>query len=118
MHRSRHYLGPQDCADKEPALEYWNGKIMGGLYAKDDYALDPQIYCRVLREACETEFGVEFAFGQSIKNVVVEENSVKAVITERMRFDADSIVVCLGNEANKILAPLGLKLPIYPIQGL
>lgn len=117
MRRSEHYLSPQNCMNKEPALKFWNGEIMGGLYTEDDYALDPQIYCKVLREACETDFGVEFVFGQSVKGVVIEKATVKAVETEQARYDVDNIIVCLGNAANQILAPLGLKLPIYSIQG-
>lgn len=117
MRQSEHYLSPQDCIDKEPALQFWSGEIMGGLYAEEDFALDPKLYCKVLRTACETKFGIKFAFGASVQNIVIETGRLRAVDTENDRYDVDKIIICLGNEVNEILSPLGLRVPLYSIQG-
>lgn len=117
MRKSQHYLSAQDCINKEPALKFWSGKILGGLYAKDDFALDPQIYCDVLREACEKKFGVKFVFGQTVNKLVIEKSTIKAIETDSRRYDVENIIVCLGNEASQLLGPIGIKIPIYSIQG-
>jgi D-amino-acid dehydrogenase len=39
------------------------------------------------------------------------------VVTDRGTLDADAYVVALGSEAPRMLRPLGIDLPIYPVKG-
>mgnify|MGYP003694183403 CR=1 FL=1 len=39
------------------------------------------------------------------------------VITNQGMLDADAYVVALGSEAARVLRPLGIDLPIYPVKG-
>lgn len=70
-----------------------------------------------LAEKC-AEMGVEFQYGQSIHGIAVEGGKVVGVDTEIAgRITGDAYVCALGSFAPKVLNPIGLRLPIYPVKG-
>ncbi len=110
-------LSQEDCIAKEPALQNWQDDFSGGIYAPEDDALDTITYCSVLKTAAEKDFGAEFIFGAKVDDFVVEDNAVTEVCVADQSFGFDAVISCLGNGTNKALKPIGIKLPIYPMQG-
>ena len=115
------YLTAEQCLDIEPALSGWVGRLCGGLFSPNDNALDPMTYCKVLRRACEDDFGVKFYLGQNVQSII--ETSIASssagftIKTDAEEHKCDKVIVCLGNNPNPLLKPLGLRVPIYPMQG-
>lgn len=110
-------LSKDQALARDPALQNWRGTWAGGLFAQEDYALDPLQYCQVVSSASKTHYGVTFHFGEVIKSIQMGVNGVKSVETNRALHNCERIVICLGSNANDLLAGLGLKQPIYPVQG-
>lgn len=108
------FISPDSCRELEPALKTWNGPILGGLYAEDDFALDTIRYCKTLKALAEEKFGVKYFFDETIVSISPNKLDVK---TDRQLHEADKVIVCLGNEAQSLLEPLGVRLPIYAGQG-
>lgn len=110
-------LSRDACIEIEPALASWTGEWAGGLYAKQDQALDPQKYCRVLRAYSEQHYNAKYHFNEKIASLDVVNGKVRGVRTQAALHACDKVVVCLGPQANSVLSPLGLQVPIYSIQG-
>jgi D-amino-acid dehydrogenase len=70
-----------------------------------------------LAEKC-AEMGVEFQYGQSIRAIAVENGRIAGVDTEVAgRITGDAYVCALGSFGPRLLNPIGVKLPIYPVKG-
>src|SRR5262249_60055266 len=71
---------------------------------------------RVLAELLHRR-GVVFKFNTSVERLRAEGARIGGVITDQGALDADAYVVALGSAAARVLRPLGLDLPIYPVKG-
>jgi len=110
-------LGRDACIEVEPALAEVRNKFVGGLRLTADRTGDCRLFTIALADKC-TEMGVEFQYGQSIRDIVVEDGTVIGVDTEISgRITADAYVCALGSFAPRVLNPIGVKLPIYPVKG-
>jgi D-amino-acid dehydrogenase len=70
-----------------------------------------------LADKC-AEAGVEFLYGQTIRRIEVEGDRVAGVETEPAgRITGDRYVCAMGSYAPRVLNPIGIRLPIYPVKG-
>ena len=70
-----------------------------------------------LAEKC-AEMGVEFQYGQSIRSIAVENGRIAGVDTEIAgRIEGDAYVCALGSYGPRLLKPIGINLPVYPVKG-
>lgn len=117
LEHNQTYLTPSKCLEIEPSLQEWKGPLRGGTYAPNDNALNPVTYCRVLKKACQDRFGVKFYFNETAQKIQPTQNSKFVVLTKTKEIECDKLIICLGNYPNPILKPLGISVPIYPMQG-
>lgn len=117
MRGSKNYLTAEACVAIEPALESWAGSNLGGLYAPHDSALDPVYFCKRLKEVAETKFGTKYRFKEIVRSISAVDGRIKGVVTDTGQTECDAVVVCLGNNANTLIQPLGLSLPICSVRG-
>ena len=108
------FVSPERCLEIEPALRTWSGPIWGGLYAEGDVALDTTSYCKTLRALAEKKFDVQYFLNEVIVSVNPNKMSIE---TDRQVHAAEKIIVCLGNDSQSLLRPLGIRLSIYAGQG-
>ena len=109
-------LKPEECAEFEPALARVTAKIAGGLHLPADATGDCHLFTENLYKLC-LEKGVQFHFNQTISRIDHNGLRIKAVETEKERFEADAFVCALGCFSRTVLAQLDLNLPIYPVKG-
>jgi len=110
-------LDRDGCIAAEPALEFVRQKFAGGLRLTADRTGDCRLFTIALAEKA-AELGVQFQYGQSIRGIAIENGRVAGVDTEMAgRITADKYVCALGSYAPRILRPIGLKLPVYPVKG-
>ncbi len=109
-----------ECADLEPALKASRVPIHGGLYCPDDESGDARKFTEALA-ALAARRGVAFRYGTRVDGLEAGGGRVTGV---RVAADgrgevlgADAYVVCLGSYSPRLLAPLGERLPIYPVKG-
>lgn len=110
-------LSPAECVEVEPTLSHWRGTYFGGMYTQTDTALDPLVYCQSLAAAAQNIWGCRFFFDEEITGLDIRDGSVRGVQTDKGYHACDATIVCLGNGANRFLTPLGVSVPIYPMQG-
>jgi D-amino-acid dehydrogenase len=101
----------RECLRIEPALAHSGDPVVGGIYEPDDESGDA---CRFTQELARiaASRGVTFRFGSPVDKIEAE-GDVVAVHGEK----ADAYVVCLGSYSPLLLAPLGIRIPVYPLKG-
>ena len=109
-------LDADGCVAAEPGLAGARERIAGGLRLPHDETGDCFIFTNKLAEMARS-LGVDFHFGVEIDSLQREGNRVRAIKTNRGDFDGDVFVGALGSFTPKLVKPLGLKVPVYPIKG-
>lgn len=107
---------PEALPGLEPALAHSEIRFSGGLHLTTDETGDCHLFCRALADLA-SEKGVRFHYGVTAKTLVSSGGKVTGVASDAGQFDADAVVVATGPWVRDLLAPLGLKLPIYPVKG-
>jgi len=109
-------LDPAGCIAQEPALAQARDKIVGGLLTPLDETGDCFKFTNALADLAMAK-GVTFRWGETIRRVLTEGGRAIGVETDRGQTRADAVVMCLGSYSPQMLAPLGIRLPVYPVKG-
>jgi len=109
-------LDREGCIRHEPALGRVREKFVGGLLLPGDETGDCFKFTQRLAELAR-ERGVEFRFGTTIRALERSGDRIVGVATDVGRADADAYVVALGSYSPLLLAPIGLRIPVYPVKG-
>jgi len=98
----------------EPALSTAT-TLAGGLYLPDDEAGNCPLFTKQLKTIAQG-MGVEFHFGSTVSALETQGERIGMRIDER-QFSADAVVVAAGIDSARLLAPLGIRVPLYPVKG-
>jgi D-amino-acid dehydrogenase len=109
-------LDPAGCIAAEPALAHVRGKFVGGLRLPGDETGDAHLFTQRLA-AMAAQIGVTFRYGVAIRGLSAEGDRITAVVTEQGIETADCYVAALGSFTPALLAPLGVRVPVYPVKG-
>lgn len=109
-------LDAAGCARAEPGLAPVIDKIVGGLRLPNDETGDCFMFTNELHRLCET-MGVTFRFGVDIRRLRLAGERVVSVETATGDIKGDLFVAALGSYTPALLAPLRLRLPVYPVKG-
>jgi len=118
----KHYGVPYELLDRtgciraEPALGAVKEKFVGGLRLPQDETGDCHLFTQAVA-ARAAELGVEFKFETKIDQLVVEDARVAGVATSAGLMQADAYVMALGSWSPRLLRPLGISIPVYPVKG-
>ena len=110
----RDFKSAAQCLAIEPALQHSEQRILGGVYHPGDESGDAFKFTSGLA-ALAREKGVVFEFGKSVSAIKVAEGHV--VELEGCSVRGDAYVVALGSYSPLMLAPLGIRIPVYPMKG-
>ena len=100
----------------EPALALTQHKFVGALRLTGDETGDCFMYTNRLA-ALASDLGVRFHWNTAIEGLDAEGGRIAGVRTAAGRLSADRIVLALGSHSPQLLAPVGIRLPIYPVKG-
>jgi D-amino-acid dehydrogenase len=111
----------QQCIEIEPALAFSRVRILGGTYSPSDECGDAHLFSRRLEQLC-MQAGVSFLFQTTILRVLSEGGSATGVHIRHVEgpeetLRGDAYLVCLGSFAPHAVAPLGIRIPVYPVKG-
>jgi D-amino-acid dehydrogenase len=109
-------LDPAGCIAAEPALAGVRGTIVGGLRLTGDETGDAHLFTQSLADLCE-RMGVRFRYGTRIDRLETAGDTVTGVVCGSETLRADAYVAAMGSFTPRLLQPLGLRLPIYPVKG-
>jgi D-amino-acid dehydrogenase len=117
----RQYGVPYEVLDRqgivrvEPALAGKADTLVGALRLPEDQTGDCQLFTRKL--AALAAAGVEFRFDQDVAGLQRDGDRITGVRIGGRLETADHYVVALGSYSPQLLAPLGMRLPVYPLKG-
>ena len=109
-------LDREGCVQHEPALARVRDKFVGGLRLPGDETGDCFKFTNRIAEMA-TARGARLRFGISIESLLTDGKRITGIVTDHGRMQADAYLVALGSHSPKLLAPLGVRVPIYPVKG-
>ncbi|GMV47366.1 MAG: hypothetical protein AMXMBFR66_27640 [Pseudomonadota bacterium] len=118
----RRYGVPFEVLDRagfcrvEPALALTQHKFVGALRLPDDETGDCFLYTERLAEMARA-LGVRFRFGTTIEGLERDGGRIAGVRTGAGTLTAGRYVLALGSWSARMLRPLGLRIPVYPVKG-
>lgn len=111
----------REAVEIEPALANAATALAGALYAPDDESGDAHQFSQALARRAR-DAGVNFHFRTAITRIARIGDRVDGIeVTDEAGrpgiLKADAYVLCLGSYGAGLVAPLGERLPIYPVKG-
>jgi D-amino-acid dehydrogenase len=100
----------------EPALAIVRDKFVGALRLPGDETGDCHKFTTALA-ALAIEAGVSFRYGVKAQSLLADGGRVTGVRTDAGTMKGDACLVALGSESPRLVRPLGLDLPVYPVKG-
>jgi D-amino-acid dehydrogenase len=104
------------CVAAEPGLATAADDFAGGLRLPNDETGDCFKFTNALAKLAE-DLGVRFQFDTAIQAIETDGGQVTGVRTSKGTITADRYVVALGSYSARLVRPLGLRLPVYPVKG-
>jgi D-amino-acid dehydrogenase len=109
-------LDRDGCVGAEPALAAVKHKIAGGLRLPQDETGDCHMFTQALA-ARAAKLGVQFRLNTTIERLIADASGTSGVATSAGLLQADVYVVALGSWSPRLLRPLGISIPVYPVKG-
>ena len=100
----------------EPALALTQHKFVGALRLPGDETGDCFLFTQRLAGMARA-LGVVFRFGSTVQQIQCEGGRITGVLTDQGPLQADAYLLALGSHSPGLAAPLGLRLPVYPVKG-
>jgi D-amino-acid dehydrogenase len=110
-------VDPDRCVELEPALASTKSTLAGALYFARDEVGDSNKFTQALAATAAAR-GVQCRFGETVHKIETSGGRVQAVITDKGRIAADTVVAALGSFTAPLLAKNGIRVPIYPVKGI
>jgi D-amino-acid dehydrogenase len=108
-----------ECLAIESALKGSQVPIAGGVYTPQDESGDAYVFTRKLAQLAR-ERGVRFVHGATVQALESTADRVSGVRLRGgglERLESDAYVVALGSYSPLLLAPIGVRIPVYPLKG-
>src|SRR5579885_3382124 len=93
-----------------------SGELAGAIHYPDDESGDAHVFTREL-ETRARRAGVEFRFGTEVTDIAPGAGNITGLKTEQGLLQADVYILAAASHCPGLVAPLGLKLPVYPVKG-
>ena len=109
-------LDRRGCVALEPSLAPIEGSIEIGLWLENDCWGDAHKFTREIAAAAQ-QLGAHFEYGAEVSSIEASGGRVCAVHYGAVRLPAERVVVCGGAASPRLLAPLGVRIPVAPVKG-
>jgi D-amino-acid dehydrogenase len=100
----------------EPALADVKHKFVGGLRLPGDETGDCFLFTQRVATLAQG-LGAQFRFGVNVKGLVTDPSALAGIDTDAGLVKADRYLVALGSYSSRLLAPTGVRIPVYPVKG-
>lgn len=111
-------LSADACLTVEPSLAHIAHRLTGGILTRGEDVADCRLFCAGLEHAMRaSNLGVTFHFDTQVRQLLVAGGRVLGVATDQDVIEADAVVVAMGVDAPRFLAPLGVRAPICALKG-
>lgn len=100
----------------EPALAAVVDRLAGALRLPRDQTGDCAMFTRQLAAHAQAA-GVEFRFGATVEALEHSGRRITGARIDGKMARSDRYVLALGSRSPELVAPLGIRLPVYPLKG-
>jgi D-amino-acid dehydrogenase len=100
----------------EPALKLTQEKFVGALRLPGDETGDCFLFTNRLADMAKA-MGVQFRFDTQIEALQVGGGAITGVFTSAGLLKADKVLLALGSHSPRLLEPVGIRIPVYPVKG-
>ncbi|MGH8079974.1 MAG: D-amino acid dehydrogenase [Lysobacter sp.] len=100
----------------EPALDLVKEKFVGALRLPGDETGDCFKFTQNLAALAQA-LGARFDFGVDIQRLETQAGELRRVHTSAGVREADAYVLALGSYSPLLLAPVDIRIPVYPVKG-
>ena len=104
------------CIRHEPALAKVQEKFVGGLLLPGDETGDCFKFTQNLA-ALAAQRGVVFRHGTTVQKLQSDGAVITGVATDAGTLKADAYLLAMGSHSPKLLSPIGIDIPVYPVKG-
>ena len=109
-------LDREGCIVHEPALARVRDKFVGGLRLPGDETGDCFKFTSRIAEMAAAR-GADLRFGVTVQSLQTDGKRLTGVVTDQGPLQADAYLLALGSHSPKLLSPLGIEIPVYPVKG-
>jgi D-amino-acid dehydrogenase len=109
-------LSADECVKVEPALGRMAHDLTGGIHTPSEDSADCYRFCVSLEQRLQ-QAGTRFRFSTSITGFKQSDDGCMIAAAGNETLHADHIVLASGVSNPALLRPLGIRVPIYPLQG-
>ena len=108
-------LDPVDARKIENALNL-DTEFYGAVHLPEDEVGNCRQFALLLKGEAQ-RLGVKFAFNTTVTQVTSQSGVAVAVIGETTARHFDAAVMCAGLESTRLLAPMGINIPLMAVHG-
>jgi D-amino-acid dehydrogenase len=112
----REVKSARECLALEPALQYAQEPIAGGVFTPEDESGDAHRFTQALA-ALAVERGVRFEMDTSVISLHIAGADLCGVNTSKGELEADAYVMAAGSYSAQLLRQAGIRIPVYPLKG-
>jgi D-amino-acid dehydrogenase len=109
-------LSAQECVAREPALQHYGERFVGGVWTADECVADPYRLCQHLAGGVQ-RLGGTVSWNTRLLGFETRADRLLGARTDQGLLQADTFVLATGASVARHAAMLGLYLPVYPIKG-
>ena len=109
-------LDREGCIVHEPALARVRDKFVGGLRLPGDETGDCFKFTNRIAEMAAAR-GADLRFGVTVRSLQTDGKRLTGIVTDQGPLQADAYLLALGSHSPKLLSPLGIEIPVYPVKG-
>ncbi len=88
-------------------------ELRGGTFSVEDGQVSPLLFASSLTEQCQ-KLGVEFRLGERVEQVLLKDDHVAGVKTNKGTISADNVLNAAGASARQISATIHMPIPVAP----
>lgn len=108
-------LSPKDCAKIEPAFAHLAPDLAGGIFSPEDEVADSYLFCKALKTSLLSNPQFRYLPGKAALKPETDKHCMLTV--DDVGYAVDRIVLAAGLNSREIVAPLGIRLPLYGLKG-
>jgi D-amino-acid dehydrogenase len=109
-------LSADACIELEPTLAHLRPFLAGGIHTPSEDTADCQRFCKSLETLLRAR-GVQFLMKTAIDCLRLKTSGGVEAWSGGAPLAADHVVVASGSAAARLLKPLRIRVPIYPLKG-
>ena len=105
------FVGPETIREVIPGIN--PEELIGGTFSPDDGSASPLLSINAFYRHARAA-GVQFRFKEEIKQIIVENEKVIGVATDRDQYTAAVVVDAAGPRSRKLCKTAGIDIPVIP----